>query len=379
MDGRRLAVMIAIGLVLGGGALVAVLLLGSEAEPDAPIRTQPAEVKAPPLTPVDAKLLGAAAPKQPKPAPFLDPGKTSVKTFGTLHEGEQATQIAFTPDGNFIVAMDYSDAHLRVWDWRAGKVVSKVRHENRSSSLAMAPDGKGFWTGDAYANLHWWPLAANGQVGAGTEVGTDLGGQLNVAVSPNGRLVATVSYEKILSLWDAAARELLARVTTEEHLRRCTFSPDGKRLVVGTSTNLLLEYQLATGEGRKVQILPVKPDIDLMSLAFSPDGRRFSTGHNQPWITVWEGGSMTYERWLKCPETGGIWEATYTRDSALLAFALSSGELFLWKPDVADEAGAVATLKGHEKFIRSLAFSPDGRTLASGDEAGVIHLWASAE
>jgi len=326
------------------------------------------------LPAVAAALVQHPAPAQAEAQPFVRGEQPKLKLTRTLLKGEQATQLAFTQDGRHLVAIDYSDYHIRVWDWQAGTLSSARQHDQRPSSLALDADGSGVWVGTATGGLSWWPLQ-DGRLNPCTVVGSGLGSQLSLAISPNGRLLATVSYEKTLSLWDVQGRQKLAQIETEEHLRACAFSPDGTRLVVGTTTNLLLEYTLTSGRGRKVKILPLKPEIDLMTLAFSPDGKHFSTGHNQPWITVWDGENLLYKRWLKCPETGGISAIAYSRDSALLAFHLTSGETYLWQPDVAAESGCVVQLAGSARRVNCLAFSRDGAVLAAGDDSGAITLW----
>ncbi|MCC6572900.1 MAG: hypothetical protein IT462_03830 [Planctomycetes bacterium] len=331
------------------------------------------------LAAIDKAITSAAAVERVKPARFLDPAKPIVKELAKLVEGDSIRELAFTPDSKFLVSADYGDMHLRVWDWRERKVVSKQKHAHRLTGLALAPDGRGAWTGDAYQNLYFWSISDKGELGKAELVGEKLGGTLQVAISPNGRMVATSSYEQIVSVWDTQTRKQLAQGKGEAQMRLCAFSTDSARLVVGSTTNFFVEYDLAAGKARKVPMLGVRPDADHVAAVFSPDGKHFSTGHTQPYVTVWDAGPMNYRHFLEC-SMSGICAVAYSPDSKWLAFAQGNGDILLWDPNVKDNPpGCVAMLRGHEKFIKALAFSPDGKVLASGDEGGRIVLWAKAD
>lgn len=115
--------------------------------------------------------------------------------------------------------------------------------------------------------------------------------------------------------------------------------------------------------------------VVLVGVTFSPDGKRFSSGHTQPWVTVWEAESMTYQRWLKFPMQAPT-AVTYTRDSKWAVIAVNRNGIYAWNPDVHEESGAALNLKPGHDFIRDLAFSPDGKVLASVDDSGAIVLWS---
>ncbi|MCC6466330.1 MAG: hypothetical protein IT463_13405 [Planctomycetes bacterium] len=376
MNIKRVAVLVLVGLVIGGGVFAAILFFTPVPEKTPPYQDPTTIVQdLPALRPVPSQLLEAKAPARPQPVAFFDAANPAVSELRRLANGAAVSDLEFTPDGRWLVTLDYGDMRVRVWDWRAGTLHAESGHPWRLDTLAMAPDGSGFWTGDAYEHLFWWPLNAEGRLGTPLEVGKELGHVMHVAASPNGRLIATSSYSQVLTVWDAATRSELARVQTPEPQRACAFSPDSRRLVVGTNTRLLYEYDLATGKGRKIEIPLVQPDTELMDLTFSDDGKRFSTGHTQPWATVWHTQGMEYRHFMECP-LQAVTAVAWTRDSAWLVFALGQNDLYIWDPDNRSEQGRKLVLRGHQKSVRSLAFSPDGAVLASGDEGGNLLLWS---
>lgn len=370
---KRLSALVGVGLLIGGGAFAAIWYFGrtDEPRPDNPAN----KPQLPALPAVSAALLDAPAPEAPGKLAFFDPAKTEVKELARLKAGEGGEQLEFTPDGSYLVSAGYGDSAVKVWDWRSGEQVARRAHRHRINDMVVAPQGDGVWTVDAYQHLCFWPF--DGKVlGQASEIGKEIGSNPYVAVSPNGVLVATTSFDKKLTLWNAKSRSQLGDITSPYPLRRAAFSPDGKRLIVATNTNQLMEYTLATGHGRWLHILPVKPEIDCTSVTFSPDGKRFSTGHTQPWVTVWDGVGMNYQRWLKFPEQAPT-AVTYTRDSRWAAIAVNRNGIYLWDPDVHKETGAALNLKPGHDFVHDLAFSPDGRILASVDDSGTIVLWSS--
>lgn len=370
MDVKRLAIVVVLGLVIGGFVFGAILLLNPK--PEKPPAPPPAV--APALAAIDTALLAKAAPSPAIAAAFVDPATPKVRQAASFNFGKQVTQVAFTRDSRLLLCMDYEEATLRVLDWRTGNVLSQARHGYLLTSMALAPDGTGLWTGDAYQHLYWWPLDAAGKLGKAELVGENLGAHPHVATSPNGALVATASFEKVLSLWDTVTRKMLTRIEADEPLRCCTFSPDGKTLLVGTASSHLYVYDLATGKGPKVRVPPVQEGTDITALAYSRDGKRLATSHTQPWVTIWDAPTMTYRHWLECP-MAGVRDVEFTPDGNRVAFALGNNEIHLWNPDVRTDKGSIAILKGHEKILRCLTFSPNGTHLASGDESGTIILW----
>ncbi|MCC7509977.1 MAG: WD40 repeat domain-containing protein [Planctomycetes bacterium] len=372
MNPKRLVVLVAIALVLGGAAFAAIWHFGRISH----TTVTPPESIPPALPTIDAALIDLPAPHTPAASAFFDPAKPEVKELHRLNAGSGGETIAFTPDGQFLVSAGYGDNAIKVWDWRSRQEISSRTHAHRINDMVIAPHGDGIWTVDAYQHLYFWTFAG-GTVGAGKQVGKDLGNVPYLAVSPNGALVATTSFDNKLMLWDAKLAALIGEVAMPQPLRRAAFSPDGKRLVVSTNTNQLIEYTLASGQGRWLHILPVKADTECSNVTFSPDGKRFSTGHTQPWVTVWEAESMTYQRWLKFPMQAPT-AVTYTRDSKWAVIAVNRNGIYAWNPDVHEETGAALNLKPGHDFIRDLAFSPDGKVLASVDDSGTIVLWSAS-
>ena len=195
---------------------------------------------------------------------------------------------------------------------------------------------------------------------------------LAVAFSPDGKLLATGDVNHEIQLWRVADGQLLLTFTVPEGwIWSVAFSPDGK-LLAGSANQSVHLWEVQSGT--LVRSLNGYSDR-VFSVAFSPDGQLLATGSEDRWVRIWEWrtGTLRHQLGGHTDEVRSVAFSTHYQHCQQLTLASASydGTVRLWDA-VSGECDQV--LKGSTK-LRSVAFSPDGKTLASGGAAGYLHLW----
>lgn len=293
-----------------------------------------------------------------------------------VHQGA-VTDLAFLDDER-IVTVSYDDYRVALWSVADGSAIAEDKHKHRLLSVVALPDGSAVLTSDAYGYLTFWPVTADAvgpaqvlnAAGPSDQIEQRLGHHARLAISPNGRVLAASSFDRLLTVWDVEARKELRRVTMERPLRGIAFAPDGRRLAVGGADNTWTLLDLAGGGGRTYVVSKVDPKSDLAGIAFSRDGSRLATGHMDSSLTLWDpaAGKELFNRFV---QNSSVADVAFAPDGTL-AVGAHNANLQIW--DTKTFYGKKA-LKGVEGAALSVAFSPAGAILAAGTDKGRLLLY----
>ena len=191
----------------------------------------------------------------------------------------------------------------------------------------------------------------------------------SLCFSPDGRTLASGSWEKGVSLWDVATgRSQVLIEDTKGDVASLTFSPDGQTLAIGSRSGIYL-WDVATSTLREI----ISSVSSVYSLCFSPDGRTLASGSWDEGIYLWDVATGT-RREIALEYSHRVRAVCFSPDGRTLASGGYSG-IHLWDASTGRlQKTLIARPKDPEPYLLSIAFSPDGRTLASADQAGNVHL-----
>jgi WD40 repeat protein len=193
-----------------------------------------------------------------------------------------------------------------------------------------------------------------------------------LALGPGGKVVAVLDLEKqnCVRLFDTATGRPGATLPGDVHVhdsRSMTFSADGTVLALSVEHGRLVKlFDVATGKERASwRVSAGRP----AAVAFSPDGKRVAIQSRASIVQVWDVATSRPLAYLAVRFAPTC--LRFAPDNRTLAVG-GNRDLELW--DVTTR-GPVARLKGHTGTLEALAFTADGRTLASGGAGGVVLLW----
>jgi len=224
--------------------------------------------------------------------------------------------IATSPDAQ-LIALTRSDGQIVIYNQKRELIRQEDAILGGVYDLAMTDDGRTLVAGCEQGFVVWHGASADRWV-------VRSGNIFSVALSPNGRLLATAGRQ--LELWSLAGNRLIASWPAPAAGARVEFSADGRVLLAVANGVPMAGWPVSDTPER---LLFDGHTQGVPALAFSPDGRQLVSVSKDRTVRVWD----------------------------------------------AVTGSTVRMLAGHQGEIEAMAFNPDGSLLATGDLLGSIRVW----
>jgi WD40 repeat protein/class 3 adenylate cyclase len=277
---------------------------------------------------------------------------------------------SFSPDGSRVTSGGWFSTPI--WDLATGKISMVLPAE--ALAVAFSPDGTRVATGLDLGVQTW-----DAQTGKPlTTLSGHTGDVLSIAYSPDGQRIATGGDDGTARVWDAAIGESL--LTLAGHtigVDQVAFTPDGDRLLTGGADGTARLWDIIPTGGRDWLTVP-GPALRQGGVSFSPDGTSFAVPGQVTGVTIRD--VETGAKVMTLEGDARIRRMAFSPDGTRLAGSAGSrlgntranSIAPVWDVTTGE---LVMTLAGHDDQVSAVAYSPDGRRLATGSWDGTVRLW----
>jgi WD40 repeat protein/LysM repeat protein len=284
---------------------------------------------------------------------------------------DDLSSLTFSLDSKTLASASNSGT-ITFWDVAEGRSSGQSHLEN-ASNLTFSPDGKTLAYGNQDGAIILWDVVNGRQIGQPL-----IGNASTFTFGPDGKTAAFGTRDGNIIVWNVATGSPIGQPLFGNPTA-FSFNPDGRRLAI--LIDGLLIYLMDVTTGHVDQYLEGHTQV-INVIAFSPDGETLASGSNDATIILWDVASGKPKGQLLEGHTQAVTALAFSPDDKTMASgscgkqspdSCIEGEVLIW--DLSSQQPIGTPFMGHAKKVTKLAFSPDGKSLASGSEDSTIILW----
>lgn len=300
-----------------------------------------------------------------------------------------SASVALSADGKML-ALGYWDHTIRLWDMASGKSIRRVMgYKDQvfpAYQLAFSPDGKVLGATGSFHAVAFFDVATGKQLNQDAPAHDS--NIRAVALSTDGKLLATASHDQRVVLWDSASGEALHELNGHESwVYTVAFAPSGRTVASGATDGTVRVWDTISGkELKKLTIGPIQPDsrggkVIVTRVVFSPDGNMLAANYHQSLglggkgesgIVIWEAAAGRDLRRLPGP-SADYGSLAFTPDGKTILAAGDDRVIRRMESATGKELSRF-TVQGHQS-LDVVVFSSDGALAATGGYDGRVFIW----
>ena len=286
--------------------------------------------------------------------------------------------VRFSPNGETVVSAS-ADKTIKLWNLtNYQEAFTLIGHTQTVLALAISPDGNILASGSADNTIKLWNLRT------GEEIQTLLGHNgsvLCLAISPDGQTLVSASADCTVKIWNLNMFQLIHTLTGHTKSVLCiAINPDGKTFASGSADRTVKFWYLSTGQ--EIYTLQKKSGF-VFSLDFHPSKQILISGSGDETVKIWDLRSFEIIRTISVhgvvsslmisPDGENIacgYQLAFQRVACI--WELATGKLITY---FKNDDNRDYPLINHCDCVYSVAFSPNGKQLATGSRDTTVKLW----